>query len=122
VFIALNQKNGDVYMTEISTIIKEVKCELIKIYGERLKKIILFGSFARGNFHKDSDLDLLVVIESPGPGIFMQGLEIDRMNDAIYDLILKFDIPISVIPVSEKQFLTSQNPLYEIVKKEGIAA
>jgi len=109
-------------MTEISIIIKEVKQELIKIYGEKLKNVILFGSYARGDFHKDSDLDLLVVIEAPDGEPFRQGLEIDRMNDAIYDLILKFDIPISVIPVSEQQFLKSQNPLYEIVKKEGIAA
>jgi predicted nucleotidyltransferase len=32
-------------------------------FGTRLDKVILFGSYARGDFHEESDLDLLVVLD-----------------------------------------------------------
>lgn len=32
-------------------------------FGNRLDKVILFGSYARGDFHEESDLDLLVVLD-----------------------------------------------------------
>ena len=34
-----------------------------KIYGVRLQSIILYGSCARGDFEKDSDIDILVLLD-----------------------------------------------------------
>ena len=39
-------------------------CEkLYEVFGDRLVSVVLFGSIARGNWSKDSDIDLLVVAE-----------------------------------------------------------
>jgi predicted nucleotidyltransferase len=43
----------------VSKRFKEIMQEL---YGERLSKIILYGSYARGDFHEESDIDFLVVL------------------------------------------------------------
>lgn len=31
-------------------------------YGDRLARVVLYGSYARGDFHAESDVDLLVVL------------------------------------------------------------
>jgi len=35
----------------------------IKVFGDELVSLVLFGSYARGDYEKDSDVDLLVVLE-----------------------------------------------------------
>lgn len=45
---------------KIKRIIKRYKEELRKL-GIRPKKIILFGSYAKGNPREDSDIDLIVI-------------------------------------------------------------
>jgi predicted nucleotidyltransferase len=44
--------------------LRELKRSLIAFYGPRLKKIVLFGSYARGEATPDSDMDVLIVLES----------------------------------------------------------
>lgn len=105
----------------IKNITSDLKQSLKAIYGDKLKNLMLFGSYARGEAHKNSDIDFLAVIDSQNIS-FNAGQEIDRMNDAIYEIVLKYDITISVIPVSEYQYLNSYNPLFVNVKNEGIAA
>ena len=45
----------------IATLLKSFQADLLKIYGEHLQKIILFGSYARGDFREGSDIDLLLL-------------------------------------------------------------
>ena len=52
-------------LTNIETILNELKRELRSLYGDRLVKLILFGSHARGEANPDSDIDLLAVLKSP---------------------------------------------------------
>ena len=37
--------------------------EVKKIYGERLKSVILYGSYARGDFRPDSDIDIMIMVD-----------------------------------------------------------
>lgn len=41
--------------------IKKIVLEEFKIKGLKLDKIVLFGSYAKGNHHRESDIDLLIV-------------------------------------------------------------
>lgn len=107
--------------TKVTAIAADLKSALLGIYGNKFKSLMLFGSHARGEAHKNSDIDFLVILKS-ARGKFSPGKEIERMNDAIYDIIIKHDETISVIPVSEEQYHNSSNPLYINVKNEGIAA
>jgi predicted nucleotidyltransferase len=49
---------------KIHPMLRELKRSLIAFYGPRLKKIVLFGSYARGEATPDSDMDVLIVLES----------------------------------------------------------
>ena len=44
-------------------LIQEFKKTIQQIYGSRLAKIVLYGSYARGDFHTESDIDFLVVLK-----------------------------------------------------------
>ncbi len=37
--------------------------ELLKIFGDNLVSIVIFGSYARKNYSENSDLDVMVVVE-----------------------------------------------------------
>ena len=102
----------------IKPILEEFKTALRRLYGKRLKNIILYGSWARGMAKEHSDIDLVVILE----GMVHPGKEIDRMIDIITDLQLKYNALISVYPVSEKKYMTVNSPLLLNIHKEGVPA
>ena len=103
---------------EIKNILEEFKEEIGKLYGARLKEVILYGSWARGDATDESDIDLLIVLE----GKIVPGAEIDRMIDIITEINLKYDMLLSVYPISEQDYSVINSPLLINVRKEGIPA
>ena len=63
--------------------------------GFQPEKIILFGSYARGQADENSDVDLLVVLNAPAP----RG---KRSAPIIRMLALEYDLPVDVIVRSPK--------------------
>ena len=102
---------------ETKKTIDELKKKLKKLYGRRLKDIILYGSWARGEATEASDIDLLVLLK----GKVIPGEEIDRMIDVITEMNLDYGVLISVYPVSEENYATLNSPLLINVRREGIA-
>lgn len=96
--------------------LKEFKREIKKLYNKRLKDIILYGSWARGDATEESDIDVLVVLE----GKVIPGKEIDRMIYIITEINLKYGVLISVYPVSKEDYLTINSPLLINVRREGV--
>ncbi|MCU0426544.1 MAG: nucleotidyltransferase domain-containing protein [Candidatus Kapabacteria bacterium] len=86
------------------------------LYGSRLERIVLFGSFARGTAHEGSDVDVAVVLK----GDVQEMAEIETMLDAITDTILEHCIAISVVPLSEQRFTSNTVPLVRNIRQEGI--
>ena len=103
---------------KIKEILKEFKEEIEKLYGKRLKAIILYGSWARGEAKDESDIDLLIVLK----GKVIPGKEIDRMIDIITEINLKYGALISIYPVSEEDYSTVNSPLLMNVRREGMPA
>ncbi len=73
-------------------------------------KVILFGSFAKGNYNEDSDIDIAIIFNDYGNLIDMQ-LELMRLRR-------KIDSRIEPHPFREKDF-TLSNPLVNEIVKYG---
>ena len=102
--------------SSIDPIITEFKARASDLYGERLKDVILYGSWARGEATPESDIDLVVVLK----GEVIPGREIDRMIDIITQINLNYDTLLSVYPVSEMTYQGTKSPLLINVRREGI--
>ena len=48
-------------MEEKKQILQEFVAEMEKVFATSLKKIILYGSYARGDFKINSDIDIMIL-------------------------------------------------------------
>lgn len=94
--------------------------EIKAIYGDHLQKIILYGSYARGEATASSDIDIMILVD-------LDELEIkkyaDMLSDITYDINLDNDIMIMPIVKNEGHFKywVSAYPFYGNVEREGVA-
>jgi predicted nucleotidyltransferase len=103
-------------LTNIKPILNELKQELQKMYGDRLVKLILFGSHARGEANPDSDIDLLAVLKSP----VSQVQEISYMSELCVKILLDHNELVSIVPMSEDRFNAKGVALLRNIQREGI--
>lgn len=101
---------------EIEHLLPPIRNLLERIYGDRLVDVILYGSFAKDNALKESDIDIAIVLR----GRVNKVNEIDRIGEELYDLMLETEELISVYPVSENELNSSEWPLYYHIRVEGI--
>jgi predicted nucleotidyltransferase len=102
---------------DIEPTLKEFKQKIAELYGQRLKKVVLYGSYARGQANDEhSDIDLAIVIE----GDVNPCSEIDRMIDIINEINLEYNVLISVYPVSEENYIEIKSPLLLNIRREAI--
>ena len=100
-------------------ILLRLKDEADKIYGNTLKELILYGSYARGDNDDESDIDVMIILDIP----VETELEYSRLiTDAIVDLNLEFDVVISSLIESKEKYdkFKNINPLFMNIEKEGI--
>lgn len=99
-------------------ILTALKKGLKNIYGENLKDIYLFGSYARGEANPlISDIDVLIVLDSD----FNYWDELKRTSALIAELSLQYDVVISRKFSSMQEYQTSKMPLYVNIRAEGVA-
>jgi predicted nucleotidyltransferase len=78
--------------------VREFKDTLLDKFGENIMSIKLFGSKARGDYHRESDIDVLVLIKK---GDFRVR---DRIVDVSSDLLIKYGVLISPRVMTEEHF------------------
>jgi predicted nucleotidyltransferase len=100
----------------VQSILKEVREELQKIYLDRLKEIILFGSYARGDAAEDSDIDIVMLLEDVKDFY----AEREKYFPVTSRISLKYDTVVSVVPFDSRDFQQKRTPLILNVSKEGI--
>ena len=93
---------------------------------DQLERLILFGSQARGEATRESDIDVLVVVnwetERLGSGFYAAPFSDPRWQaivDIAYDVSLDNDALISPVVISEREF-KAYSPLVDTIKKEGV--
>jgi predicted nucleotidyltransferase len=102
----------------IKRLLAELKKGFTELYGERLKAIYLFGSYARGDFDESSDIDVMIVLSD----YQSYGAEIDRSGELVSQLSLDYGISISRVIMKELQWQNSDTPLLRNIRMEGVQA
>ena len=106
-------------MAEIKDITREVVDLSKELYGPLLSRILLYGSYARGDFNNQSDVDIMIVLDCDDEDLkrFRKGTS--RMASRVG---LKNDIEVSLLLRDKRNFEARQSilPFYDRVQREGI--
>src|SRR5438067_1533594 len=98
-------------------IINEAQAALKNMYGDRLAKIILYGSYARGEQTAESDIDLLVVLTD---NEVAAGEEIRFINKSLFPMGFSHNITLSAHPISAQRYKTGVSFFLTRVREEGL--
>ena len=100
--------------SEEREILEQFKVEVKKVLGDRLDRVVLFGSRSRGDAASDSDFDLLVTVRN------LQETDRKRVFEIAADLSLEYDTVLAVLVVAANDFTEDRYfYLYENIQKEG---
>ncbi len=102
-----------------TAILLDVKEEVLKLFGDKLHQVILYGSYARGDQDSESDIDIMLVIDESEERLRECR---DGIVDIMTDLSLKYDVLVSLTKVASARFNEYQDvlPFYRAVQDEGI--
>ena len=99
------------FKNKVELISKQFKRSIEEKYN--IVDMKLFGSSARGDFSKSSDIDIMVRLPKVDRTIE------EELFDIAYDLELEYDCLIDVIVLAED--MVDSIPLYQNIEKEGVA-
>jgi len=84
--------------------------------GDRLRRVVLYGSYARGDYDAESDVDLLIVADSVSSEAH------DRLVGAMADVCLRTGrliIPSTIHSARWKWLIEQEAPIALNIMKEG---
>ena len=106
---------------DINNIIQDFIQKVRVILGNRVKKIILYGSYARGDFNKSSDIDIMILTDLNEKELEQYG---EKICDIAYDIESEnnFEIELSPLVKNIDKYNARVNivPFYTNVQKEGV--
>ncbi|MCQ2523113.1 MAG: nucleotidyltransferase domain-containing protein [Lachnospiraceae bacterium] len=102
---------------EFFALLNRVCKSLSDLYGEKLEKVILYGSYARGEQTKESDADLAVILRED----VTEDIH-DKMIDILVDYELECGVTLSAVQIDNANYIQWNKtlPYYKNIEKEGI--
>lgn len=102
---------------QIENLLLAYRNELSKILNSHIKKAILYGSYARGDFDKDSDIDIMILVDLDD----FKTCE-DKIIDLTYDFNLEHGVEIKPVVQNISHFEHWKNAyiFYNNISREGV--
>jgi predicted nucleotidyltransferase len=100
---------------EIRDVVRALEEGLKKLYGDRFRGLLLYGSYARGDAREGSDVDLLLLLDGPVDPV----KEILRLQPVKWPLSLEADLVLSVMPVSFEAFQNPETTFLRLARRES---
>ena len=105
----------DIETRTLEDVLGDLDRGLRDLYGRRYRGLVLYGSHARGEADEGSDVDLLLLLESP----VQVGKEIRRSSALVASLALEAGLVLSLVPVSVEDYQHSSDPYLINARTEG---
>ncbi len=104
----------------LSVLLGEYRKAIVQILGNDLRKIILYGSYARGDFNQDSDMDIMILADMPPEEISSYA---DKIYDVTYDFEMKYEMEINPSVQSMQTYEKWKNvyPFFMNIEKDGVS-
>lgn len=103
---------------KVRSILGELKLRLVALYGERLRGVYLFGSYARDEAKEESDADILIVLDR----VENYSREIDTTSELTSELSLEHGISLSRVFATEEQWRKGQTNFLQNLREEAVPA
>jgi predicted nucleotidyltransferase len=97
-------------------ILRRFRAALNEMYGERLERVVLFGSRARGDADEESDYDIAVFLRD----LSNQPAEMNRLADLTTDILYTGGPFIHAMPYPAGFYNDERMPLMHAIRAEGI--
>lgn len=105
----------------VNMAINEFIREVNDLLGSRVNRIILYGSYARGDFEDNSDIDIMILTDLSDEEIIKYR---DKISDIAYEIEYEnnFDFMFSPLVKNTNKFnyWLEALPFYMNVQKEGV--
>lgn len=103
----------------VRDLIYEFSKDMHRLFGQDLSKIIVYGSYARGDYEKDSDVDVMILVKSSEEVIRKYR---DQVSDCAFEYLIKYGIDISPVIKNEEHFnyWVDNLPYYRNIRDEGV--
>jgi uncharacterized protein len=96
-------------------ILRRLRAALNELYGDRIERVVLFGSRARGDAHEASDYDIAVFLKD----LTDRWREFHRLADLRTDILADTGVFIEARPFREGGY-RERTPLMDESRREGI--
>ncbi len=105
---------------ELKHILDELIQNVIPIFESKLKRVILFGSYARGDYNEESDIDVMFLIDDDAKTL--QSKYRKPVQRVISAINWDYDVLLCSVLQNEQDFhaVVEDIPFYHNVEKEGI--
>lgn len=101
---------------QLQQVLARLRVGLELLYGSRLTRLVLFGSYARGEAHAESDLDVLAVLE----GEVNPAKEIYRTNTLATELSTEYRCVLNLLVISASQYEQSASSFINNLRAEEV--
>ncbi len=104
---------------ELQKVTSTVVGKLIELLGDKINKIILYGSYARGDFDSESDIDIMILINGTEEDVIRYRKDVRRIANEVG---LDNDILVSLL-IKSRQFFDEWSDVvifYKNVINEGV--
>ncbi len=90
-----------------------------KILGNSLDSVIVYGSYARGDYSEFSDIDVMLLVSLGDEDIKKIS---DQISDLAFDFMMKYGVDISPVITNTDHFnyWADNLPYYRNVRDEGV--
>ena len=105
--------------TNITDIMQQFASSLRKLLGNTLDSVIVYGSYARGDYSELSDIDVMILVTLTEEKIKKIS---DEISDMAFEYLMKFGVDISpvITNIDHFNYWVDNLPYYRNVRDEGV--